>query len=195
MSTYPYGTLKMSVPVKPITKKRLENICLYYLARYESSEGKLREMLNRRLAKTRMKGGEVPADAQKWIDEAVASMKAQNFLSDERFARNLAERCRRAGKSGKYIRMKLKQAGIADDLIQSLTAPDKQDEDGANDEEEAAKKLVKKRKLGYMRPFAERKDFFKKDLAVLARAGFSFDIAVKALNLSAQDEDFEDVCF
>ena len=46
-----------------------------------------------------------------------------------------------------------------------------------------------------MRPFAERKDFFKKDLAVLARAGFSFDIAVKALNLSAQDEDFEDVCF
>lgn len=185
----------MSTSVKPITKKRLENICLYYLARYESSEDKLRKMLDRRLKKTLLKGGEVPADAQKWIDETIASMKAQGFLSDERFAQTLTDRCRRAGKSGKYIRMKLKQAGICDDLIQSLTAADNHDEDGANDEEKAAEKLVRKRKLGFMRPESDRKIFFKKDLAVLARAGFSFDIAVKALNLSAQDEDFKDVCF
>ena len=47
---------------------------------------------------------------------------------------------------------------------------------------EAALTLVKKKKIGFLRPEELRKDFYKKDLAVLGRTGFSFEIAKRALN-------------
>lgn len=181
----------MAQKIKPVTKKRLENIALYYLARYESSEEKLRTVLKRRLIRAKMRDVDVPEDADIWIEDIISLAKRAGYLSDERFAENLTDKYRRAGKSRKFIQTKLKQAGIDNDLIQRLL----ESENVTETELCSAQKLVCKKKLGFMRPAEERKIFFKKDLAVLARAGFSFDIALKALNLSAQDEDMEDVCF
>ena len=181
----------MTQKTKPVTKKRLENGALYYLARYESSEEKLRTVLKRRLMRAKMQSVNVPDEAESWIEDIISSVKNAGYLSNERFAENLADKYRRAGKSRKFIQTKLKQAGIDNALTERLL----ESENASETELCAAQKLVCKKKMGFMRPAEERRIFFKKDLATLARAGFSFDIAVKALNLSAQDEDMEDVCF
>ena len=100
------------------------------------------------------------------------------------------EKYRKAGRSERYIRLKLSQAGISGDVQDSVL---KGDEASVPAEAElaAALRLVEKRKMGTFRPARDRKLFRKKDLAVLARAGFSFQTAVQALGTAEEGEDDE----
>ena len=176
---------------KPITQKRLMNIALYYLERYESSAENLRRLLQRRILRAEMKGAAVPVEAQAWIDSVIKEVSRLGYVDDGRFAASMVEKYRKAGKSQSYIRKKLTLAGVDPDVQNEALA--ETDEAGNGDAElEAASLLVKKRKIGCFRCREDRALFRKKDLAVLARAGFSYQTAVKALGESDRGED-EDV--
>jgi len=54
----------------------------------------------------------------------------------------------------------------------------------------AARALVKKKRLGASRPPAERAEHRRRDLATLARAGFDFDTARRALGEGRDEEEF-----
>lgn len=169
----------MTDSVKPITKKRLENIALYYLGRYESSTANLRSVLRRRVKKAQMRGADVPPDADEWIEAVVAQMVHFGYVDDDRYAERQIEKLKAAGKSRRFIEGKLMQAGVGN-------------QNGLPDDEDdlqSAICLVKKKKIGFMRDADAQTAFFKKDLAVLARAGFSYDTAVKALNVSGGEEN------
>lgn len=174
--------------IKPITRKRLMNIALYYLERYESSSENLRRLLQRRILRAEMKGTVVPDDAQAWIDSIVEEVSRLGYVDDRRFAVSTVEKYRKAGKSQNYIRQKLALAGISP-AVQSEVLIEAGNVNAADAELEAALLLVKKRKLGCFRRKEERAFFRKKDLAVLARAGFSYQTAVKALGESEREED------
>lgn len=174
--------------VKPVTEKRLMNIALYYLERYESSSDNLRRLLQRRILRAGMEGTCIPEEAQTWVERIVAEVKRLGYVDDGRFARSLAEKCRKAGKSRKYICQKLTLAGIPSDLQAEVLSESGQD-DETDAELQAALTLVRKRKLGAFRPEKERAGCRKKDLAALARAGFSYQTAVRALGESEQGED------
>ena len=49
-------------------------------------------------------------------------------------------------------------------------------------ERSAATRLARKRRLGPYRPVAARRDNREKDLAALARAGFSYDVALSVID-------------
>lgn len=173
--------------IKQITQKRLMNIALYYLGRYESSSVNLHRLLQRRIMRAEMRGAVVPVEAQEWINSIVKEMQKLGYVDDRRFAFSTVEKYRKAGKSLRYIGQKLTQAGVPAEIQVEILA---QENDSAeNTEEEAAFLLVKKRKLGVFRPEQERALFRKKDLAVLARAGFSYQTAVKALGTGKGEED------
>ena len=174
-------------PVKPVTQKRLMNIALFYLEKYESSSENLRRILQRRIARAAMKGAEIPPQAPSWIDAVIAEVRRLGYVDDERFALSTAEKYRKAGKSANFIRQKLALAGVSPEIQQkALSADDQETQDG---ELQAALLLVKKRKLGAFRPQDERAAFRKKDLAVLARAGFSYQTAIEALGESEQEDE------
>lgn len=168
------------------------NIALYYLGRYESSAEKLRQILRRRVAKAGMKGADVPSDAPLWIEAVILEMCRQGYIDDERFAKRTAEKNRAAGKSRNFIRLKLSQAGVSPDVQEKIFAELAQDESG-DAELDAAVRLVKKKKIGFCRSAEKQREMRKKDLAVLARAGFSFQTAVKALGGDGTEEEYEDV--
>ena len=92
--------------IKPITQKRLMNIALYYLGRYESSAENLRQLLQRRIRRAEMKGAVVPNDVQMWIDSIIKEMLRLGYVDDRRFALSITEKYRKAGKSQNYIRQK-----------------------------------------------------------------------------------------
>ena len=53
-------------------------------------------------------------------------------------------------------------------------------------DEQRAIRLVKRKKLGYLR--GEKKEqFYLKDMAALARAGFSYELSKKVLNTETED--------
>ena len=176
--------------VKPITQKYLMNVALYYLSRYETSEHNLRRFLNRRILKAAAKGIVVAPETGQWIDNVVTEMCRLGYVNDERFALSTAEKYRKIGKSERYIRLKLTLAGIDNDIQETILKNETKDLLEQADLT-AALRLVEKRKLGKFRPLEDRKIFRKKDLAVLARAGFSFQIAIQALGTTAEEEDDE----
>ena len=149
---------------KSITTKRLENIALYYLSKYDSSAENLKAVLKRRVEKARLKGADVPENASEAIEEITAKMVRLGYIDDSRFKENLLRRLGQAGKSRTQIMQKMIKAGVRDD--EALAD---------YDEDEAAAVFVKKKRLGI------NPENYMKDLAKLARAGFPKNAAKKAL--------------
>lgn len=157
--------------MKKITPTRLKNIALYYLERYDASSHKLREVLKRRLVKARLEQV-IPTEAPGWIEEIILEMGRLGYINDKRYTDNLVRRLSEAGKSRSFIRTKLKLAGINEEEIQEALSD--------TDELASARLMVQKKHLGHD---------FKKDLARLARAGFSYEIAREALEETYPPEE------
>ena len=66
---------------------------------------------------------------------------------------------------------------------------DKIKEDQIEPDFVSALKLCKRRRIGPLRPQANRELFYKKDMGILARGGFSFEISKKVLSL--ENEEFK----
>lgn len=164
---------------KKITEKRLYNIALYYLSRYEATTGKVRDVLKRRLMTAERRGEEIPNEAPAWIEKIIAQMVDLGYIDNNRYAENTFRRLTQAGKSVRSIAYKLKQAGLEEDVLSDLI--EEQETTSGELDLTSALKLVKKRKLGLYRPESQRAAYAQKDLAVLGRAGFSYEIAQKAL--------------
>ncbi len=167
--------------VKKITHQRLYNITLYYLSRYDSCTSKVRDMLKRRILKEGQNGADIPAEANEWIETIIGRMQELGYIDDRRYVQNQVRTMSNAGKSARFMVMKLTQIGIDSDLIENVLNM------AEGDDLTRAKQLVRRKKLGYLRPEHIRADFYKKDLATLGRAGFSYETAKVAL---AQDNDF-----
>ena len=143
--------------VKKITHQRLYNITLYYLSRYDSCTSKVRDMLKRRILKDAQAGAEVPTEVNEWIETIIGRMQELGYIDDRRYVQNQVRSMSNAGKSARFMTMKLTQMGIDADLIDEvLTASEDNDLT-------RAKQLVRRKKLGYLRPENVRADFYKKD--------------------------------
>jgi regulatory protein len=169
---------------EPLTRQKLEQLALSYVNRFDCTASKLTRHLNERVRKV---GGH--DDAALWISELVQRYQGSGVLDDARFAKNLSSQLTSRGKSARAISQKLSMRGVPSEIASELMTARKQDEPGA--ELEAARTYARKRRLGAHRPAEERALHHQKDLAALARQGFSFDIARKALGPGpGSDEEF-----
>jgi regulatory protein len=105
----------------------------------------------------------------------VAKIAAAGYLDDTAVARARAAGMRRAGRSKRVISQKLGAKGIdREQAAEALAAADGADE---NAELRAAVRLAARRRLGPYRKGARDESTLKRDLAALARGGFSYAIA------------------
>lgn len=162
--------------VKQLTEKRLYNITLFYLSKYEASSEKVRQMLNRRLMKMRLKGEDIPDSVTDWIEQVIQKMVSAGYINDQRYAENQMRILSAQGKSNRFIVGKLQQAGIVSETVADLLNQSEESES------ERARHFAKKKKIGPFRPAAQRLEYRQKDMATLARAGFSYDIVCEVLN-------------
>lgn len=167
---------------KKITHQRLYNIALYYLSKYDASTGKVRAVLKRRLLRSKMSDEEIPIEAPLWIEDIIVRLVELGYIDDKRYGTNQVRGLSAQGKSTRFISMKLAEAGLDGDLIQELLSTDETD-----DELVRARRFVQRKKMGYLRLESLRADFYKKDLAALGRAGFSYETASAALK---EEEEF-----
>lgn len=157
--------------LKKITAQRLKNIALYYLKRYETSVANLRQVLQKRVNDYAYQNKEFDKkEAYAWIEEIISDFCRFNYVNDERFAELKIKDYQAMGKSTRYIKNKLKEKGVADDIVERILS--EQD----YDELAAALKFAKKKRIGRFRPTDKQAEYKQKDMAALARAGFSYDI-------------------
>jgi regulatory protein len=166
-------------PKGPLEPRELEEAALRYLDRFDCSAQKLKVHLG---GVIRRRGGDAPA-LLRHVDALLERYRASGLVDDERFARNLSERLQSRGKSRRAIVEKLRVRGIAAAVVDGVVPK------SSENELEAARALVKRRRLGPFRPEAERLENRRRDLAALARAGFDHGTAARALGYG-RDEDF-----
>lgn len=156
--------------MRGITEQSLTNVAVFYLRRFGASRKGLTQMLERRVKQhiRREQEGDFET-AKPIIAKIVERMVADGYVDDAKLAEAKTESLHRQGKSVRVIRMKLRQKGIGDEQIAKSTVSDPERE------YEAALTLVKRKKLG---TDPDRKQ---KDIGVLMRAGFGWDVIKRAL--------------
>jgi len=155
----------------------------------------LRAVLVRRAERSHAHHGGDPEESQPIIEATLVRMAELGFLDDRRYALALIKRLRGRGSSRRKIGVRLREKGIGDGLRGELLAELGQGES----ELEAARAYARRRRLGVYRraqddnrgnrsaggeePDREAQRLRRqRELGALARAGFDFDVASRALD-------------
>ena len=178
---------------KPATQERLRKAALYYIDRYATSAEHLKSVLMRRVTRSTRLHETDQQEGQIWIEEIVADLVNRGLVDDRSFAETRAISLHRGGASRRKIAMALKVKGVGDDDIE--TALRALDETHANAELVAARNYARRRRFGPWRSPDDRGDRRDRDLAAMARAGFSFRMAqrvIDAADIDALERDITD---
>lgn len=176
------------VTPKPLDRQSIEEKALRYLDRFDASASRLRRVLGQFVRQRAKETGVEVAPYAAMVEETVTRYQSSGLVDDRRYglaiARTLAER----GASRQAIRAKLFARGVGANVIDDVIAGLGRE---AGSELDSARALVRKRRLGNYRPPNERRDNYRRDLGILARAGFDFDTARTALGTEGEDENAE----
>ena len=176
-------------PIK--NKKNLEgtiedirNFAYTYLEKYSPSKQQLRTYLFKKMTKINQK---IFSKKKKFnlIDTVISSLEEQKLLSDKYYSDAKSKAFFRRGYSLNKIRFNLIKKGINEKYIKDSILKIKEDE--VDPDFFSAIKACKKRRIGPSREESNRPLFYKKDISILARAGFSYDVSKKVLELSKDD--------
>ncbi|MEE2789159.1 MAG: RecX family transcriptional regulator [Myxococcota bacterium] len=135
--------------------------------------------------------GEISAYGS-WLDDAQNLCERAGLLDDERLCDGLLRSYTRRGYSIRDIRQRLQRKGFATELIQRHIEALREavrDAQGASVDLLAALRYARKARLG---PYARTEQDWKtrqKALARLARRGFSYDIASRALGMPQSEAE------
>lgn len=163
---------------RPMTQARLERIALYHLERFPSSAENLRRVLERRAARSRAVHEGDAREHGEWIAAVVARLIELGLVDDRAYASAVARRLRGRGSSRRLIAGRLAEKGVPDDIAREIL--EAETDPGA--ERRAAATYARRRGLGPHRVDpAAREERRERDLAALARAGFSYETARSVL--------------
>ncbi len=167
---------------RKITPKSLENVALHYLGRYATSSENLRRVLMRRVERSARVHGTDPAEGAAWVEALIARFQESRILDDAAYVGMRVATLRRRGDSARAIRAKLRGKGVAAGTVEEGLAGETGESELA-----AAIALVRRRRLGPCRVETDRRAFFARDMAALARAGFTLDVARRILEAASLD--------
>lgn len=177
-------------PPKKITEKYLYNSGLAYLQRFPTSAAHFRRVMGRKITRScNYHKDQSAEDCQKLLDGTVATFTRMGLLNDTAWLAGMITSLRRRGLSTQAILSKLSQKGMAQNtVLEALEAHD--EANGVIDPELAAALLLCRRKrIGPFRKIAQEETDRNKELAALARGGFGFDTAQKALALPPDEAE------
>lgn len=174
----------MARQARKLTPASLRNAALHHLERFATSTANLRRVLLRKLERAARVHPDTDREAAaRWIEDLLADLARQGLLDDRLYAEGRVTALRRRGDSSRSVRGKLRRKGLDENLIETLL-----DGEGETSEVRAAAALARRRRLGPWRTPALREEAREKDLATLARAGFSYDVARRVVDAETPEE-------
>ena len=162
----------------------LKDLAYSYLEKYNPSKQQLKVFLLKKYL-TKIKGSKSKKEVSSIIDEIISSLEKNKILNDEMYSDSKARMFLRRGYSLNKINMSLRSKGIEEKFIKRTI--EKIKENQIEPDFVAALKLCKRRRIGPLRPEGNRELFYKKDMGVLARGGFSFELSKRVLDLDINE--------
>ena len=133
----------------------------------------------------KIKGSRSKKEVSAIIDEIILNLEKNKILNDEMYSDSKARMFLKRGYSLNKINQSLRSKGIEDKYVKQSI--DKIKENEIEPDFVSALKLCKRRRIGPLRPESNRELFYKKDMGILARGGFSFDLSKRVLDLDTQE--------
>ncbi|MBI5120200.1 MAG: regulatory protein RecX [Rhodospirillales bacterium] len=158
------------------TPKSLENAAIHYLERFSSSRANLKRVLMNRVARSAKAHGTDPNEGLAWIEALMDKLEGLGYLDDKAYAETKAESMNRRGKPSNQVRWALRMKGVDQDTTEAAMTKLSEELEGDADRA-AALAYARKKRLGPYRPAEAREAHKTKDIQILARAGFGWDLA------------------
>jgi len=171
------------------TIDNIRNFAYSYLEKYSPSKQQLRTYLFKKLIKKKQKISS-KKEIFNLIDSVISSLVDQKLLSDKYYSDAKSKAFLRRGYSLNKIRYNLIKRGIDEKYIKASISKIKENE--SDPDFFSAIKICKRRRIGPCREESNRPLFYKKDISILARSGFSYEISKKVLEIPK--EEFKKFC-
>ena len=162
----------------------LKDMAYSYIEKYSPSKQQLKVYLMKKVL-IKFKTTKSKKEISELIDNVLVSLEQNKFLNDELYSDSKSRTLLRRGYSLNKINQSLRMKGIDQKFIKQSIEKIKNKE--IEPDFVSALKLCKRRRIGAIRPDANRELFYKKDMGVLARGGFSFDLSKRVLNLDVEE--------
>ena len=168
------------------TASHLRNAALQYLERFATSSANLRRVLMRKVERSARHHGTDAEQGTGEVDALIARFEAAGLLDDAAYAAAQVDSLRRRGASARAAWARLLAKGLTAEIAEAALA----DHGAGSPDAEwaAAVVLARRRRLGPYRVAGDREEMREKDLAALARAGFSYDIARRMVAAGTVEE-------
>ena len=153
-------------------EKKLLKYAIDYLSKYDSSKNNLISVLKRKILRLKITNLE-KSKLIDLIESIIIKLEKNKFIDDDRYSSTKILSLSNSGKSKNFIFNYLIKKGVNKSQIQNNLNLVQKDND--NWELNSAKIFAKKKKL------LEKNQSYEKNLAKMARAGFSYDICKKIL--------------
>jgi len=172
-----------------VTINEIRNFAYSYLEKYSSSKQQLKTYLFKKIIK---KNQRISSKREIFdlIDSVISTLVDQKLLSDRYYCDAKSKAFLRKGYSLNKIRYNLIKKGIDPKYIKASISKIKENE--SDPDFFSAIKLCKRRRIGPIREESNRPLFYKKDISILARSGFSYEISKKVLEIPK--EEFKKFC-
>ena len=162
----------------------LKDLAYSYLEKYNPSKQQLKVYLLKKYL-LKIKGTKSKKEVSSIIDEIILNLEKNKLLNDEMYSDSKARMFLRRGYSLNKINQSLRSKGIDDKYVKQTI--EKIKENQIEPDFVSALKLCKRRRIGPTRPESNRELFYKKDMGILARGGFSFDLSKRVLDLDTEE--------
>ena len=155
-----------------------------YIEKYSPSKQQLKTYLLKKLIKKEQKKL-IKKEIFNLIDLVIATLVDQKFLSDRYYSDAKSKAFYRKGYSLNKIRYNLIIKGIDQKYIKDSISKIKENE--SDPDFFSAIKVCKRRRIGPNREESNRSLFYKKDISILARSGFSYETSKKVLEIPKEE--------
>ena len=162
----------------------LRDLAYSYIEKYNPSRQQTKTYLLKKYLK-KFQGSRTKKEVSEIIDNIVMNLEKNHFLNDALYSDSKARVMFRRGYSLNKISYSLKSKGLDEKYIKlsiEKIKSDKSDPDFLS-----AIKICKKKRIGPMRPESNRELFYKKDMGILARNGFDFELSKRVLDMETAE--------
>ena len=162
----------------------LRDLAYSYIEKYNPSKQQIKTYLLKKYLK-KFQGYRQKKEVTKIIDSIISNLEKNHFLNDSLYSDSKARMLFRRGYSLNKIGHSLRGKGIEQKNIKLSLEKIKNEK--SDPDFVSAMKICKKRRIGPMRPDGNRELFYKKDMGILARSGFNYDISKKILSMTRKE--------
>ena len=167
-----------------VTVEEMRNFAFNYIEKFAPSKQQLKTYLLKKYLKSNIPSVK-KSNINDLIEIVVEDLEKSKFINDKFYSESKAKSLIQKGSSINKIRKYLFSKGVGEKYIKNTIEKIHTN----NDDQDffSAVKICKKKRIGPNRDEANREIFYKKDIGILARSGFDFEVSRRVMELEKDE--------